>query len=337
MPKHVTVENAVQALSGIITQNSASKHDVARIEERFDGIEISPVTYFYPDYYTTPSQWAKVNDAVPAVQWVIANPNSGPQAERNPDYAYQIDLATGAGLKVMAYISTRYAGKPVEEVKTEVVTYLEQYPKLSGIFLDEGVNGWGDQAGQEAYYQEIYDWFKADYPSLIVAVNPGSLTTPSMVPAADILMTFEHDAASYLTMEGLNPDYYRKAPRNKFWHVVYGVTSEEIARQVIEKAKTLHVGHLYLTDKPLDPNPYGGLPAEWLWKLQIEEFAPITKASIEVTQADVDTLQAQLEAVKHELEVVKAEQAEGLVVTSEGGVSYRISVDDEGAIHTTAL
>ena len=63
-------------------------------------------------------------------------------------------------------------------------------------------------------------------------------------------MSFENTAAKYLTDDPDNPianDVMRAQPSTKWWHVIHGVTKENF-RQVIDRAASFGVSHLYVTD-----------------------------------------------------------------------------------------
>lgn len=263
--------------------------------ERHQSITVLPVSYIYPDYYVTgtPSQWNTIGDAVPTVQWAMINPSNGPGTSANTDYQTQLKRIVADGVKVMGYISTSYATRPQAEVQAEVAQYLTWYPEISGIFLDEAVNGWSDQAGLETYYQDLRDWFDANHPELILINNPGSATTPAMVPTADMMLTFENTAATYLATADTDIDqaHYLTVSKSKFWHAVYDIPDEATALQVIEKAKRLHVGHVYLTNRTAAENPWSALPADWLWNLQLKEFgtnSPSIESHSELTDLGAD-------------------------------------------------
>lgn len=246
--------------------------DITRDREDYRGTKVTPVTYFYPDYWATPSKWAETLEAIPTVDWVLINPDNGVLTAPNTDYQAQAKRARANGARVMGYVSTNYSAVPAETVKTYIDRYVEWYG-VDGIFLDEAVTGWPlEQQGKESYYQAIQDWVLATHPHLITTANSGQITTPAMLTASDMLVTFEGDGAAYLAKDDLNQAHYLDQPREKFWHMVYGVTDQAQAEAIIAKMKSLHVGHVYLTDSAYATNPWDELPSPWLWDLQLSAF-----------------------------------------------------------------
>lgn len=230
---------------------------------------LCPVTYWWCDFYATNSNWDTILQAGPGL--VIINPSSGFGETFNADWLEQARRAKAAGATVVGYVLTGWASRDQSAVKAEVAKYVAQYG-VDGVFLDEAVNGWGGQSGQEVYYQQLTDYFHGLYGAdFLVVSNPGANTTDAMLTGGDVLMTFEHDAAAYLASnEVVAPSSaYMKAPKTQFWHCVYNVTTPDLARQVLTRFDRTHASRLYLTDRTLDSNPYAAPPSKWLLDMQI--------------------------------------------------------------------
>jgi hypothetical protein len=93
-------------------------------------------------------------------------------------------------------------------------------------------------------------------------VNCGSNMSPDVCALDfDTAMMFEQDASKFLTEDPnapILPDHMKAYPSERWWAVVHGVTKNNY-KQVFEKADTLPIGHLYITDGVLveDPNRGG--------------------------------------------------------------------------------
>ena len=252
-------------LLGAPSDTGALRRDLSRMAAE---PSLWPVTYWWTDYYSTPSQWGTILQAGPGL--VIINPSSG-FGTYNADWLEQARRAKAAGATVIGYVLTGWASRDEAAVKAEVAQYVQFY-QVDGVFLDEAVNGWAAQAGQETYYQQLTDYFHGLYGSeFLVVSNPGANTTDAMLTGGDVLMTFEHDAAAYLsTQEVVAPSAaYMKSPSTQFWHCVYNVTTPDLARQVLARFDQAHASRLYLTDRTLDSNPYAAPPSKWLLDMQI--------------------------------------------------------------------
>ena len=151
------------------------------------------------------------------------------------------------------------------------------------MFLDETINGWGAQAGRVAWYRDLIDSIRAEYgKGFLIVVNAGSNMSQDVCALDfDVAMMFEQDAAKFLNEDPntpILPDHMRAYPSSRWWAVVHGVTKDNYKR-VFEKADSLPIGHLYITDGVLveDPNrggqwepvgnPYANPPSEQLIRL----------------------------------------------------------------------
>lgn len=257
----------------------------------------SPVTYYWPDYYNgAGSQWSKVLRFGGDLGIVILNRNSGDWEAFDQDFLTQGRLAKGAGAKrVIFYVKTQYAvaGNPAEWgqgvpdaekfTKEYILQQLEychtHYPDIfDGVFLDEVINGWGEQAARVPWYRELIDAIRERFGSqfLIVANNGSNISEEVLALDADVFMTFESTAEAYLRDDNsspIHPEHMAKHPGTRFWHVIHDVTPENYL-QVFAKAESMGIGHLYITDGKLvmgeggqwqpDVNPYAVAPSQWI-------------------------------------------------------------------------
>lgn len=292
----------------------------------------SPVTYYWPDYYNESkgtSKWAKALKAGSTLGIVILNKDSGNWDEKNEDFGKQASRALSAGAKrAVFYVKTQYgvaslpAGDPArngvpnpdkytkEYILGQIAKFIEQYGEVvGGVFLDETINGWGAQAGRVAWYKDLIDSIRAEYgKGFLIVVNAGSNMSQDVCALDfDVAMMFEQDAAKFLNEDPntpILPDHMRDYPSSRWWAVVHGVTKDNYKR-VFEKADSLPIGHLYITDGVLveDPNrggqwepvgnPYANPPSEQLIRL--------TSAWIQGTlelELTIEDLKAQIAELK---------------------------------------
>lgn len=256
------------------------------------------------------SKWAKTLKFGETLGIVILNKSSGDWGTGvDQDFLTQGKLAEAAGAKLVAfYIKTRFGANskyateqyrariqkslnvPMEQVTKftqdyviqtakNVIAWYKGQSKIANvaIFLDEVVNGWdAEQQAVMPYYIELYKLLRAalgaDVP---IIINPGSNTRLEMMSACDIAVTYESDATKYLsrTRQEIHPDQYQGLPSWRFWHIVHGITKENVDK-VCEKADDIDVGHLYLTDQTFavgtgsedtpQEDPYDDPPSPWV-------------------------------------------------------------------------
>lgn len=186
----------------------------------------------------------------------VVNPNSGPGNRADPAYARVIRRAQEGGVGVLGYVHTSYAARSAAHVLAEAGRYLDWYA-VDGIFFDEASS---DCAGRP-YFAALHHAIKARDPALLTVLNPGTHPDECYMDAADLLVTFEGDFASYLR-EAAPPPWVRAFPAARFWHIVFGAPHAAAMRHVRALAADRHAGYLYVTDRTL-PNPYSALPSYW--------------------------------------------------------------------------
>lgn len=174
---------------------------------------------------------------------------------------------------------TKFTQEYILQTAKNVIAWYKGQSKIANvaIFLDEVVNGWdAEQQAVMPYYIELYKLLRAalgaDVP---IIINPGSNTRLEMMSACDIAVTYESDATKYLsrTRQEIHPDQYQGLPSWRFWHIVHGITKENVDK-VCEKADDIDVGHLYLTDQTFavgtgsedtpQEDPYDDPPSPWV-------------------------------------------------------------------------
>lgn len=268
----------------------------------------SPVTYFWPDYYKKSpevSKWAQILKFAGSLGIVVLNRNSGNWDTYDKDFDTQAKLALAAGARrAVFYVKTQYlaatlpAGDPGRNNVPDVDKYTPDYifgqiakaksqygDVCQGVFLDETINGWGAQAGRVPTYKALIDRIRAAYgKDFLIVVNSGSNISEAMCALDfDVCMMFEKDATAFLNEDPgtpILPDHMKAYPSTRWWAVVHGVTSENY-RKVFDKADTLPIGHLYITDGQLreDPqhggqwepvgNPYANPPSDHIHELVV--------------------------------------------------------------------
>nr|DAU30363.1 MAG TPA: Spherulation-specific family 4 [Caudoviricetes sp.] len=315
----------------------ASLEDVNTVTRRVDTLSktitpfkpgeryYSPVTYFWPDYYEDgkpgkTSKWASILKFAGSLGIVILNRNSGNWDEFNVDFKKQAELALAAGAKrAVFYVKTQYlaatlpAGDPgranVPDVDKYTEAYIlsqiakakEQYGDVcQGVFLDEAINGWGDQAGRIPAYKSLIDKIRAQHgKEFLIVINSGSNISEDMCKLDfDVCMMFEKDASAFLVEDPgtpILPDHMKQYPSTRWWAVVHGVTSENY-KSVFDKADKLGIAHLYITDGQLreDPqrggqwepvgNPYANPPSQHVLELVVPWLKGYLPLKLEVEE-----------------------------------------------------
>ena len=205
--------------------------------------------------YSYPSDpaWAAIVAAKKAHPSVtvraIINPDSGPGASQDPEFAKGIAALDAAGIVVLAYVATTYGKKAKAAAEGEIDTYQGFYPGLKGIFFDEMSN----TAGDEAYYKGLDQYTKGKGYTVTVG-NPGSDTLASFVGTVDTILIYESEGLPAVGSLGV---FAGQFDRSNFGVIPYGVPAFDAAFVAGARAS---VGFIYLTDDTV-PNPWDTLPA----------------------------------------------------------------------------
>ena len=217
--------------------------------------------YSYPSVES--SYWkAVIKKGGKNIPYVIINPNSGPGAEADLNYARQLKENMKEGIKNIAYIRTNYQKRPLTEVLADIDKYYELYGKnnLNGFFFDEvGV----DDKSQPAYMKAIYEYVKSKGKDNIVVANPGRQITDKLAPYADVFVTSEISADEYINRFTEPESEFENNEDNSYriWHIVYAAKPEQY-EQIIKLSKKRNAGWIMVTDD-VQPNPYDDLPKEF--------------------------------------------------------------------------
>lgn len=223
---------------------------------------IAVPSYFYPDSGGAGSLWDRTDGGAPTVSHAIVNPASGPGIARDPQYAAQVEKSQAAGLTILGYVPTAYAGttrsdRTVAAVEADIDKYYEWYG-VDGVFLDEASTDCQYATSPTSYYNEIYQHVKARGGDQAVAINPGTQTAECYMSVSDVVMNFEGSHEKYVSsyaapawVEGYDPD--------RFWHLVYDSPDATTMKQDIAASKGRNAGQIYVTPDVL-PNPWDTLP-----------------------------------------------------------------------------
>jgi Spherulation-specific family 4 len=220
-------------------------------------MEILVPAYFYP---TPGSPWNQLNLAAARVPLTaIMNPNSGPGSNVDPNYVGVVSSLRSAGGKVIAYVSSSYAARPIANVLSDIDRYREWY-SIDGFFIDEMSN----LSSQTAlnYYSQIYAYIKNIKPTWEVIGNPGTNTLEAYLtrPTADRLVVFEEAGVHYANY--VPSDWNANYGSNRFVHLLHTEPSVAAMRNQIQWARQRNSSMIYITNDVL-VNPWDQLPSYW--------------------------------------------------------------------------
>jgi hypothetical protein len=214
-----------------------------------DGLRFGIPAYGYPGT----GVWESFG-RLPAGSLVVMDPDNGPGASIDPRYTGVASAAKRQGLNLLGYVTSAYGRANAATMQEAIERYREWYG-TTGVFIDEA------PASSSSSPPIVETVQRARQLSLTVAINPGQPDIdPDDATLVDHVLNFE---GPYSTYERTRfPDWVRRFPSHKFWHLVYEVRSVHTMHEVAATARSAHAGIVYITDATM-PNPYDRMPAYW--------------------------------------------------------------------------
>ncbi len=204
----------------------------------------------------------------------IVNPASGPGKEMDPVFKKAFLALTEAGITIIGYVSTKYAGMasaislpqyPIINIKQDVESWYRFYPMIDGIFFDEMARGFDPKV--QSYYAEIKDYAKS-FRSGLVVMNPGLSINHRWYDnnIADIFITWEKDSYPTTTEAVTDSDYSQQDSENGPERGCL-VIGKKFKKHDVKWILKTHYDWMFITPFPLDPNPWDKLDIDTLKKL----------------------------------------------------------------------
>lgn len=225
--------------------------------------------YIYPS--ANEKNWEAAISAGNQVDFIIANVNNGPDAEKKTVWTNMINKAVAKGIKVYGYVKTDYTGVSGATADKEVSRWLSFYPQISGIFFDKVSSG----ADKLPYYEARYSYVKKINPNLTVVINPGTNTVEGYMNVSDVNMIFTNSYSNWL--KNTVPAWVAKYPKERFYTMVHGVPNETEMKKVVQTAKAKNFGKMFITSASGASDP---LPSYFR-----AELAEITGTQVSPTPA----------------------------------------------------
>jgi hypothetical protein len=236
--------------------------------------EVLVPAYFYPA--GADNGWPAMTSAASQVAiTAILNPASGPGTAIDPTYTGVVNTFRGAGGRVIGYVSTSYASRPIADVITDINRYRTFY-NIDGFFLDEMTSS--SASGDISYYSQLHNYIKGLNPGYRVVTNPG-INVPQgyfSAPVADTICTFEHFSGySTWSPASFTASYSPRRSAN----LPYEIATSSAMTTAINYANSKRVGYVYVTDDT-GANPWDRLPTYWTDEISsIRAITPTWKAA----------------------------------------------------------
>jgi hypothetical protein len=150
--------------------------------------QIALASYIHPAAGS--AYWSRLIDyPSEKVSVLVANVMNGPDNVVSREWTETIERAFRSRKRVIGYVRTGYLGVSVQKFQTrlgstaladwaaqiqlDVDLWYRLYPRISGIFFDEGWNECGKNNIYSDFYKFINDQTKRKYPGAFTVLNPG--------------------------------------------------------------------------------------------------------------------------------------------------------------------
>jgi serine/threonine protein kinase len=204
------------------------------------------------------AEWDRIIDSpAAAATVVIANPASGPGKAADPTYSKVIGRARDRGVTVIGYVSTKYAARPLNEVKGDVDRWRRFYPGAQGIFFDEQASS----VEHILYYAALYEYVRKECGLSLVVTNPGTECAEEYVsrPAADVVCMVEAPKG-FSTYN--HPAWTDRYPADRFAALLIAVGNAGQMKGIVREVREHNIGYCFITDAD-EPDPWDRLPRYW--------------------------------------------------------------------------
>jgi len=183
-------------------------------------------------------------------------------------------LAAEYPITLVGYVYTSYGQRPLQQVKSEIDRWIDFYPGLQGIFLDEQAS----DREKTGYYRQLYQYVRTTLDLSLVVSNPGTICAEVYFtePVADIICLYEGpktvDAVSF-------PIWIDRYPDVEVALLPYEVDTIQSILGWLDLATKKRFTRFYATDDRRN-NPWDRLPSYW------EQLVDATqRVNIEITAA----------------------------------------------------
>lgn len=200
-------------------------------------------TYISPG--TSCTNWAPISTAVAAHPTLkitmIINPSNGPGGSADTTYASCITTFIADGVRVIGYVHTSYASRPLATVEADVASWKSFYSNLNGIFIDEV----STSPSQVSYYTSLNTYILGQsFSGSFTMGNPGN-GDPAMDGIFNTMMVWDSPgtpSVSYL-QASTSPTY-----RRNYAIASLGMTSPSATNVTYIHNISPYVTYVYITD-----------------------------------------------------------------------------------------
>jgi hypothetical protein len=211
------------------------------------------VTILAPVYNYPPSSfWAAVEAAAPAVQYVIANVDSGPGSEAESNFATVFGACQAAGITVLGYVWTGYGSVSQATVEEQIGLWSELYGITSVLF-----DGVSSSAGDLSYYEAISSYARLHGASAVV-LDCGTIPDESYMSLSDVVVVFEGTAASFGAFSP--PSWAADYPASQMGAVIYAASGEPAIVSLVAQLQADNIGVTFITDATAIPAAFTSVP-----------------------------------------------------------------------------
>jgi hypothetical protein len=210
----------------------------------------------------------------------IVNPSDGPGRQVNSAYTQAISSLQMQTGRAIGYVSTKYGARALTDVEADIARWYQYYPKINGIFLDEMSQN--VTAQNLSYYSKISAYIREKSATALIVANPGSAFDEAFIKnnVADLFVVNENQA----TTLNASPTVALSSNYSRQRFAQFATASSNDASEALFLAHR-HVGWIYATNEPWQPNPYGKLPSDFS-----AEVDTIAQLNANITNPSTNTM-----------------------------------------------
>ncbi|MDQ7021958.1 MAG: spherulation-specific family 4 protein [Candidatus Gracilibacteria bacterium] len=218
-------------------------------------IDLSSYKYMIPAYWWNDDLNQKLlvfdNKSVIA----IVNPSNGDFSKSEEIFKDMIKNIHNKQNLAIGYIHSGYGKRNLGDIKRSIDNWLQYYPNIEGIFVDETSNKVSDYD----FYQEIFNYIKSKNTNLAVVLNTGINAPEKFINISDNLIIYENPCSDYGNYS--LDSWINKYSKHNFTFLGYSCSKSQY-NNLSNKYKDYIT---YFTDDGSDGNPWDSL-SKYLYK-----------------------------------------------------------------------
>jgi len=247
--KLLTSNTSTNTNTNTNTNSNTIKNNVIIKQNNYPKIDLSSYKTIIPAYWWDYKLNEKLSELAEKSAIVIVNPSNWDFNKTEDIFIDEINQTQKNNNLAIWYIYSKYWKRDLNTIKKSIDNWLNYYPNIGWIFVDETSNLKSDYN----FYKEIFNYIKSKNKNLVVVLNPWTNTDESYVNISDNIIIYENPCWEYDNHK--NSDWINKYSKDHFSFLWYKCNKSEFSNLSNKYRDYIN----YFTDDWNDWNPWDSL------------------------------------------------------------------------------